>query len=183
MTFTANDLSKLADSAVVAWQAGLDQDWSVPAGTLTWSCFLTADHTVDCVFSYALFLASRATDAYPPFGEVHALAEATPNDLVNGLVAMTNLLIAIVTTTPPEVRAIIRRHPAPAVGTPEDFAARGAHELLLHTHDICAGLGVPFMPPEPACLRLRDHTAPWPIGPEMAATADPWQDLLRRSGR
>jgi hypothetical protein len=41
-------------------------------GTLEWSCFKTADHTVDCVFSYAFFLASRRTDRYPPFGELHA---------------------------------------------------------------------------------------------------------------
>src|SRR6476619_5631984 len=174
MSFTVDDLVELTDAAVVAWHAGVERDWSERAGTLTWSCFQTADHTIDCVFAYAFFLSSRVTDAYPPFGEVHALPEATPNDLVNGLVAMTNLLIAIIRTTPSDVRAIIWRHPEPAVGAPADFAARGALEMVLHTHDICAGLGVPFTPPEPACLRLRDHTASWPFWPESAPTADPW---------
>jgi hypothetical protein len=67
--FTTADLEVLTDVALTAWRAGIDADWSVAAGTLDWSCFKTADHTIDCVFSYAQFLASRVTDAYPPFSE------------------------------------------------------------------------------------------------------------------
>lgn len=83
--FTAEDFAALSAFALDAWQSGLARDWSVPAGTLEWSCFETADHTIDCVFSYAFFLASRARTAYPPFGEVHALPEASPADLVDPL--------------------------------------------------------------------------------------------------
>ncbi len=180
--FTSDDLRVVGDDALQAWRAGLDRDWGVSAGTLEWSCFATADHTIDCVFSYAQFLASRVTEAYPPFSEVHALPGATPKDLVDGFVAMTNLLRAIVVTTPPEVRAILFGR-AGLLGEPDDFAARGAHEFLIHTHDICAGLGVDFVPPVAECGRLRDHTAAWPVGPTVEPTADPWSDLLERSGR
>ena len=75
-----------------AWESGLDRDWSVPAGTLEWSCFTTADHTVDCVFSYALFLASRRQDTYPNFTELHALPGASPADLLYGLRAVCTML-------------------------------------------------------------------------------------------
>ncbi len=181
--FTIADLEVLTDLAVAAWRTGVDADWTVPAGSLDWSCFATADHTIDCVFSYAQFLASRVTGGYPPFTEVHALAGATPRDLVNGLVAMTNLLHAIVIDTPADVRAIILQSPSIMVGPPADFPARGAHEFMLHTHDICAGLGVAFVPPEAECARLRDHSDRWPFGPILEPTADAWSDLLERSGR
>jgi Mycothiol maleylpyruvate isomerase N-terminal domain. len=180
--FIAEDFAAVSTLALDAWRAGLDRDWSVPAGTLKWSCFETADHTINCAFSYAFFLASRAQTAYPPFGEVDALPEATPADLVDGLRAMTNLLYAIIVAAPPETQAIISRHPTPRTGSPNDFAARGAHELILHAYDISCGLGVPFDPPRETCQRLMDHTAAWPFG-EVVRTDDPWSDLLRRSGR
>jgi hypothetical protein len=68
--FSADDLAATSSVVLDAWAAGIDRDWTVPAGTLEWSCWRTAEHTVDCVFSYAFFLASRATDAYPPFDEL-----------------------------------------------------------------------------------------------------------------
>jgi hypothetical protein len=78
--FTPDDFAELSALVIAAWTSGLDRDWSAPAGTLEWSCFTTADHTIDCVFSYALFLASRRDDVYPPFTELHALDGATPSE-------------------------------------------------------------------------------------------------------
>ena len=142
------------EQAIAAWSAVPDDRWHEPAGTLEWSRFETADHTIDCVFSYAFFLASRVQDAYPAFGEVHAEDGATPHDLVDGLRAMTNLLAGAVTTAPPQTRSIIWRRPEVTTGAPNDFAARGAHELAVHTHDICAGTNVAFDPPRDVCQRL-----------------------------
>ncbi|MCU1361585.1 MAG: hypothetical protein JWN99_2874 [Ilumatobacteraceae bacterium] len=181
--FSCDDLAALADVASSSWQAGVDHDWSVRAGTLEWTCWKTADHTIDCVFSYAFFLASRAQRSYPPFEELAASADAQPADLIDGLRAATNMLVAVVDAAPPGTRAIISMRPQPTTGTPADFAARGAHELVLHTHDICSGLGVVFRPPVDLCERLRDHTWAWPIGPPVAPTVDPWSDLLQQSGR
>jgi hypothetical protein len=181
--FTADDFERLSWLVLDARTSGLDRDWSVPAGTLDWSCFQTADHTVDCVFSYAFFLASRVQDAYPPFCELHALPGARPVDLVDGLRAACTMLSAVIVTAEPEARAIIRHSPHAETGAPTDFAARGALEMILHAHDVCTGLGVPFDPPPDVCERLWDHTREWPTGPPAAATADPWSDLLQRSGR
>ncbi len=180
--FTAADFAVVATLSINAWNAVTDDDWASPAATLDWSRFETADHTIDCVFSYAFFLASRAQAAYPQFSEVHALDGATPRDLIDGLRAMTNLLIGVIAVATPDTRAIIWRRPEPTLGSPNDFAARGAHELILHTHDICAGTDVAFDPTRAVCQRLVDHTAAWPYG-DLAPTDNPWSDLLARSGR
>ena len=189
--FTAADLELLGQLVVEAWSEGLDRDWSAPAGTLEWNCFKTADHTIDCVFSYALFLASERQDMYPPFSELHALPEAAPADLVNGLQAVVRMLVAVITKADPDVRAVIRMQPNVEVGQPQEFATRGGLELILHAHDVCAGLGIDFDPPQDLCRRLRDQTRDWPDPatrkrphPEQRiATDDPWGDLLQWSGR
>jgi uncharacterized protein (TIGR03083 family) len=180
--FSVGDFDALSGLVLSAWGSGVALDWSVPAGTLEWSCFTTADHTVDCVFSYAFFLASRAQDGYPPFSELHALPGATPSNIVDGLRASCTLLSSAIRTAAPDVRAILYYRPEPTTGSPPDFAARGAHELILHAHDVCTGLGIPFDPPRDLCRRLRDHTRDWPYGTAVT-TDDPWSDLLERSGR
>jgi hypothetical protein len=181
--FTVHDFDEVSALVLDAWTSGADLDWSVPAGTLDWTCLHTADHVIDCVFSYALFLASRRQDAYPNFGELHALPAAMPRDLVDGLRAVTTMLSAVITTAPPDTTAVIWRRPAVQTGTPGDFAARGGLELILHGHDVCAGLGVALDPPGDLCRRLFDHTAPWPRQAAIVRTDDPWADLRERSGR
>jgi hypothetical protein len=135
------------------------------------------------VFSYALFLASRRQDAYPKFGELHALPDATSRDMLDGLRAVTTMLTAVIATTDPDVRAVIWHRPEAETGAPQDFAARGALEMILHAHDVCSGLGVEFEPPADLCARLLDHTRYWPFQPSVEPTSDPWGDLLARSGR
>jgi hypothetical protein len=168
--FTGEDFAQLSTLVLDAWESGLDRDWSAPAGTLEWSCFKTADHTVDCVFSYALFLASQRQDAYPNFGELHALAGATPRDLLDGLRAVTTMLTAVIVTADPDARGVIWYRREAETGTPQDFAARGGLEMILHAHDVCVGLGVPFEPPPGLCARLFEHTQDWPFQPSVQAT-------------
>jgi hypothetical protein len=63
---------------------------------------------------------------------------------------------------------------------------RAGLELILHAHDVCAGLDVPFEPPPNLCERLREHTREWPMWQfwnELGRTDDPWGDLLEASGR
>jgi hypothetical protein len=181
--FMAEDFAELSAFVLNAWRSGVDRDWSVPAETLEWSCWTTADHTVDCVFSYAFFLASRRLDSYPPFGELHALPEATPADLVDGLRAATTMLSAVIAAADPNTRAVIGLWPHTMTGTPSDFAARGALEMILHAHDVCSGLGISFDPPRELCLRLRETVRDWPGQRSLPATDNPWTDLLERSGR
>jgi hypothetical protein len=83
---------------------------------------------------------------------------------------------------------VIWRRPRVETRGPGDFPARGALELILHGHDVCAGLQVPFAPSAEPGDRLRRHThdrphwtSPgWHI-PSLAG--DPGADLLASSGR
>jgi hypothetical protein len=188
--FTTVDLDRLAEVAVAAWRQGLDRDWSARAGTLEWSCRRTADHTVDAVMAVALFLASRRQDGYPDWGwgELTMGPDARPEDLVEALGTVARILSAVVSAAPPDARAVIWRRPRVEVRGPDDFAPRGALELVLHAHDVSTGLGVVLAPPADTCARLRDHTRDWPHwrSPgwcQPPTTDDPWHDLLVGSGR
>jgi hypothetical protein len=185
--FTVEDLYELAATVAAAWTSGADRDWSVRAATLEWTCLATADHAVDCVYAPAFFLASRRLDAYPEAGENLALGDqATPAALVESLHLATRLVAAVVHDTDPDVRSVIFRRPSVLTASPEHFPPRAALELILHAHDVCAGLGVPFEPAASLCHRLREHTRPWPTwssGWSLARTDDAWGDLLTGSGR
>ena len=99
----------------------------------------------------------------------------------------TRILAAVVNDADPRARAVIFKRPGIQIGSPADFVPRGAMELILHAHDVCLGLAVPFEPPASICHRLREHTRPWPMwtmaGSGLGATDDPWGDLLAGSGR
>jgi hypothetical protein len=187
--FGVDDLSELTELVAEAWWSGADRDWSVPAGTLTWTCAATADHAIDTVLAPAFFLAGRRTDGYPDYdwGPFTMGDRATPVNLVDGLRAASRLLAAIVIASPADARAAIWRRPVVEARGPADFVPRGAMELALHGHDVCFGLGVPFEPPAGLAGRLRDHTADWPMwsvwGHGLVVTDDPWGDLLAGSGR
>jgi hypothetical protein len=187
-TFTIADLYSLAELVAASWNAAADRDWSVPAGTLEWSCTATADHAVDCVYAPAFFLASRRVDAYPEAGSDLRLGDAaTPGRLVESLHLATRLLAAVVADAEPDLRAILFQWPEPVTGAPPDFVPRAAVELVLHAHDVAQGVSVPFDPPDDLCRRLREHTRTWPMwarmGPGLNAGDDPWADLLVASGR
>lgn len=188
--FTRDDLDEVAALVVSRWRDGIDLDWTAPAGTLDWSCAKTADHTVDAVLAVAVFLASRKQDGYPDWGwgEFTMGADPPPDDLVEALATVSRILSAVIAAAEPDARAVIWRRPQVETRPAADFAARGALELILHGHDVCAGLGIGFEPPAGLCGRLQDHTRGWPhwTAPgwsEPPRTGDPWADLLAGSGR
>jgi hypothetical protein len=185
--FTADDLTFLTAIVSDAWLSAADLDWSVPAGTLDWSCLHTADHAVDCVWAPVFFLAAHRTDTYPAAGSNMELGDdATPESLVESLQMATRVLSALVRDTDPSVRSILFDRLG-AIGEPADFVPRAGLELVLHAHDVCDGLGVSFRPPSDLCARLRDHTKEWPVWPYLGdglhLSDDAWHDLLRASGR
>lgn len=187
--FSTADLETISALAAAAWRSGVDRDWSGKAGTLEWTCTKTADHAVDTLLAPAFFLASRKLDGYPALGggDFSVGPDATPAELIEGLETATRILVAVITTAEPSARAVIRRRPQVQVAGPQDFAPRGGLELILHAHDVCSGLGVPFLPPPDACHRLREHTRSWPMwdgaGNELGFSDDPWGDMLTGSGR
>jgi hypothetical protein len=186
--FSIDDLFDLSRYVASAWRAGADRDWSVAAGTLEWSCTRTADHAVDTVFAPAFFLASRRQDAYPDMGAGFTVGpDARPDQLIQALEVATRVLAAVVADASPDVSAVIFRRPQIVTAPPKDFVPRGATELILHGHDVCAGLGVEFEPPPDLCRRLREHTRSWAMWTVawhgLPSTDDPWGDLLAGSGR
>jgi hypothetical protein len=184
-TFSAENLYAVAESVADAGGRAVDRDWTVPAGTLEWSCSETADHAIDTLLAPAFFLASRRTDAYPDGGWSPGNS-AAPQAYVDAVEMGARILGGVVETTPDSVRAILFRRP-PTLAAPADFAPRGALELVLHAHDVCAGLGVGFDPPREACENLRQHVRNWPFWgsywPPLTMEGDPWLDLLRSSRR
>ncbi|WP_157181018.1 hypothetical protein [Actinopolymorpha alba] len=55
----AEYLDGAVDSVVTALRPGTDQDWQIPAGTLDWTCRVTAEHAAHCMQAYAMQRASR----------------------------------------------------------------------------------------------------------------------------
>jgi hypothetical protein len=178
--FTVGHFSQLGDLAVATWAAGRDRDWTALAGTLGWTCDRTARHALDSVWAPAIFLASRRTTAYPPL-ELSVASEATPDDYHECLRAVVNTVVGVVSTMAPDVQAIIRRRPVETAG-PDDFPARSALELILHTYDIATGLRLPFDPPRELTDPLFEHTTNWPRE-NVALHGDSWSDLLATRGR
>jgi hypothetical protein len=147
-------------------------DWSVRAGELEWSCRQTLDHAVDCLLWYAGNLAMLATRKRQdvrdgdPDGSIERLLDA--------LVSSGHILARVAEATPPGGRGYHGLGMADATG----FLAMGCDETLVHTGDICAGLGVRFRPPGDVCARVVTRLFPW--APEHD---DPWERLLWCNGR
>jgi hypothetical protein len=189
VVFSPNDLMALTEVVAGAWRLGADHDWSVPAGTLAWSCTQTADHAVDTLLAPAFNLASRLEDrgVGMHWGIFTMGPDATPERLVEGLETASRILCSVVIAAEPGARAFIRSRPRPESAPAADFVPRGGLELALHAHDVCAGLRVPFEPPDGVVGRLREHVRPWPAWGaswgRLTSTDDAWGDLLHASGR
>ncbi|KUM72346.1 GNAT family N-acetyltransferase [Streptomyces curacoi] len=163
-------------SCVALLRTAVDRDWTaVRAGRVEWDCHATAFHIAEDLIAYAANLAGRAQDDYVPFGIT--LDEGTGNDGLLHVIETTGaLLTATVRTTPREVRAF---HPYPfRSANREGFAAMGVAEVLLHTHDIAEGLGLPYEPPAElprfVLTTIFPHVQPGP---------DHWRTLLWATGR
>jgi len=153
-----------------------DRDWDgVKADRLEWSCRYTAEHIASDLISYAGQLAGRAQHAYFPFDI--ALDDGTDNSGVLDVIGATGaLLAAAVRTAPREVRAF---HPYPfRSANREGFAAMGIAEVLVHTHDIAAALGLDYQP----ARKLAEFVLTR-IFPQVRPGADPWRTLLWATGR
>ncbi|MER7839363.1 GNAT family N-acetyltransferase [Streptomyces sp. NPDC096040] len=171
-----DQIAEAVASCVAALRPAVDRDWTeVKAGRLEWNCHETAVHVADDLVAYAANLAGRAQDAYVPF-ELK-LDDGTDNSGLLHVVETTGaLLAATVRTTSRAIRAF---HPYPFRSADRvGFAAMGIAEVLLHTHDMAEGLGVPYRPSdelaESVLTLLFPHVQPGPT---------PWETLLWATGR
>jgi hypothetical protein len=160
-----------------------DDDWSINAGPVAWSCWQTAAHVAHDLLAYAGQVAAAAQGGYLP-ADLCIRRETTPREVLNVVSACGRLLSSALTTANP---AVLAWHWGPT--DVSGFAALGVNEVLVHTFDISEGLGLPWNPPaalvEPVLARLfpgslkapLDQTLLWCTGRaelEGLARQDAW---------
>jgi hypothetical protein len=173
--------------AADALNGALDQDWRVPAGSLEWDCWETVEHMADDLFAYAGQLGPRRPpqDTHVPFAwqrshpggpalTIFADASTDNAGLVQVFEACGTFLSSLVTTVPLDIRA----HHIFGLGDPEGFAAMGVVEVLVHMHDVAAGLGIDWSPPEDLCDRVL-----YRLFPDAPTSTRRWETLLWATGR
>jgi hypothetical protein len=186
---TASDVDQAVTAAIGTLREAAAADWHTPAGTLDWDCWETVEHMSDDLFSYAAQLGPRnpplktpvpfacsARRPGGPEGAIWADPEAGPEGLLQVLEACGALLSTMVEAAgqpSPE-------GPRPfGVADPAGFAAAaGVIEVLVHTHDVAQGLGLPWLPPPDLCRRALGR-----MFPDSPGDTDPWTTLLWSTGR
>ena len=135
------DVRAAVDEMMRVLGPATDEDWSVRAGDLEWSCWTTAAHVAHDLLAYAGQVSAAPADRYLPF-DLRVREGASPADVLTVVTAGAGLLCAAVDTADPLRRAW---HWGPC--DPGGFAAMGVAETVLHTHDITRGLGLSWHPP------------------------------------
>lgn len=184
---TADDLDEAVQLSLATLRTAESADWDRPAGTLSWSCWETAEHLADDLFAYAAQLGPRTPpmDREVPFSWVARRAggpanvtfadrSAGPVGLLEVVEACGALLVAMVATTSDTVRS----HHGFGASDPAGFAAMGIVETLVHTHDIAFGLGLDWTPPADLCDRVLHR-----LFPDAPTDTDRWPTLLWATGR
>ena len=150
-----------------------DEDWSVPAGDLEWSCRRTLDHLPDVMLFYAAQLASRATIRLPK------PRDGDPNHAISELldvgVATAAVLADVARAAPLDARGF---HPA-GMADASGFVAMACTEWLVHSSDIFTGLDHEFAPPRALVDPVLARIFPW------APTDEPdrWAVFRYETGR
>jgi hypothetical protein len=184
---TADDVELSVRLAVTALGDVPGSGWDAPAGTLEWTRWQTAEHLADDLFAYALQLGPRVPSQTTHVPVVwHRQAPGGPAStifvdraegaagLLQVLEACGALLTSMVRTASPGLRS----HHGFGASDPAGFGAMGVVETLVHTHDITAGPGAPFVPPAGLCARSLHR-----LFPDAPGDAEPWPALLWSTGR
>jgi hypothetical protein len=186
---TASDVDQAVTTAIATLREATASDWHTPAGTLDWNCWETVEHMSDDLFSYAAQLgpsnpplktpvpfACSARRPGGPDGAIFADPEAGPTGLLQVLEACGALLSTMIEAA--KVPATDGPRPF-GVADPAGFAAAaGVIEVLVHTHDVAQGLGLPWQPSPDLCRRALGR-----MFPDAPAGTDPWVTLLWATGR
>jgi hypothetical protein len=182
---TVDDLDSALVAVLDALTPALGADWSVPAAELEWSCRQTIEHVADDMVLYAALVTARAKSRYPAM-LVRLDEDAAPPDYLEVLAASGRILSTVIRAMPPEVEVW---HTS-GFADPEAMAAMGVAELVLHAHDLCLGLGLPWTPPAGLSARVLGRLFPR-VALERPTTADggvdgrpaDWATLLWATGR
>lgn len=150
-----------------------ERDWSRPAGELEWDCRYTLVHIVGDLYAYAGQIASSRMDDYLPV-DIEAEADATPAEILHAVRAGGAFLTAMVATRPDSARAF---HPY-GISDPDGFAGMGMIEVMVHMHDLAAGLDLAYRPDPQICARVLAR-----MFPDAPTGFDAWPTLLWCTGR
>jgi hypothetical protein len=150
-----------------------DQDWSVVAGTLNWSCRETLTHIGHQLLAYTVQVDGRAQDTRLPLDLV-IRDEAAVSEVLAVVEACGRLLVAALRAAGPDPRAW-------HFGSCDvsGFAALGVAEILIHTYDIAQGLNLNWRPPAKLSAAVLARLAP----DASTAHGHVTQVLLRHTGR
>jgi hypothetical protein len=184
---TAADLAYAVGAMASALRTVEERDWQVPAGDLDWTCWETIEHVGDDLFSYACQLGPKPPplEHYLPFATrerrpggpdetIYAAADAGTGGLIQIVEATGALLVAMVETSPAQVRA----YHSYGISDPAGFAAMGVVEVLVHMYDVAAALHIEWTPPDDLCARVLAR-----LFPDAPADSDRWATLLWATGR
>uniref|UniRef100_A0AAU3H3I1 VOC family protein n=1 Tax=Streptomyces sp. NBC_01401 TaxID=2903854 RepID=A0AAU3H3I1_9ACTN len=184
---TADDVTLAVRLAADTLATSPEDNWHIPAGSLTWDCWETVEHLSDDLFAYAVQLGPRTPSLESevpyrwradreggPWNSVFANPEAGTTGLLQTLEASGALLASMVRTSSPGLRS----YHSYGVSDPEGFAAMGIVETLVHTHDVAAGLSLSWTPPRDLCDRVLAR-----LFPDAPDDEDRWTVLLWSTGR
>jgi hypothetical protein len=180
------DVRRAVELAHEALSPAAHLDWHVPAGSLDWTCWETVEHMSDDLFAYAAQLAptNPSLSTHVPFGwqrrreggpalTVFVEHQEGPPGLLTVFESCGAMLAAMVETVPPQRLSFHSYGPSDASG----FAAMGVVEVLVHMHDVAAGLALQWVPPADLCTRALGRLFP------AVPMDDPWPTLLWATGR
>ncbi|GAA3288408.1 hypothetical protein GCM10020218_054090 [Dactylosporangium vinaceum] len=187
MTMNGADVLRSVALVRAAFADVPDDGWDRPAGTLSWTCWETMEHTADDLFAYAGQIAAPDSpqDAYLPFAW-RPMREGGPSNtvfvehsggtlgLLRCLEACGAMLAGVVDAAPASRRGW---HPD-GTSDPEGFAAMGVVEVLVHAWDVADTVERPWNPPADLVTAVLDRLF---VG--LPAHEDPWRLLLWATGR
>lgn len=163
--------ARTAAACCAALAVARDADWSVPARGLEWSCHRTLQHMAEAQLTYATHLACRSRERRPVVrgGEPPPVA-----DLLQIVAANAIILTDVIRAAPADARGW---HPS-GMADRTGFAAMSCTELVIHTADVAAALGVPFQPTDELAWSIVERLFPW-----APTQGDGWQVLQWACGR
>jgi hypothetical protein len=183
----ADDVRRVAGLAAQTLAAAVPLDWHTPAGGLDWSCWETVEHMSDDLFTYAAQLgpANPSTTTHVPFGwsprrdggpalTVFVDPIEGPAGLIQVFETCAAMLAAMIDTVPPDRWSFHNYGPSDVSG----FAAMGVVEVLVHMHDVAAGLKLTWAPPADLVAGALRR-----LFPSAPAGSEPWPTLLWATGR
>ncbi|MCG5220367.1 maleylpyruvate isomerase N-terminal domain-containing protein [Streptosporangium soli] len=150
-----------------------DQDWSLAARDLDWTCRHTLDHLALGLIGYAGLLIARPRDRY-----ITLFASLDPQAPVPTCLEGVRIAASLLTSTVRDAAADARAwHPwghSDATG----FAAMGITELAVHTYDITRAFGRSWVPPDDIGSAVLDR-----LFPDAPSGHGPSDTLLWCTGR